>query len=156
MANTYTQIYLHFVFAVQNRMSLIKSEWKKELYKYIAGIIKNNNHKLLAINGMPDHLHIFLGYKPHQSIPELLQDIKGSSSKWINQNAIEFGIRGRFNWQQGYGAFSYSQSQTETVIRYINNQEEHHKKLSFYNEYIDMLKSYNIDYNEKYFLHEIE
>jgi REP element-mobilizing transposase RayT len=103
MANTYTQMYLHFVFAVQNRISLIQPEWKDELYKYITGIVQNNKHKLIAINGMPNHLHVFVGYKPHQLIPGLLQDIKGSSSQWINSKDL---VKGKFSWQEGYGAFS--------------------------------------------------
>jgi REP element-mobilizing transposase RayT len=108
VANTFTQIYLHLVFAVQNRVSLIKPEWKDELYKYITGIIQNNRHKLIAINGMSDHLHIATGYKPHQLIPDLLQDIKGSSSKWINERKF---VKGKFIWQEGYSAFSFSHSQ---------------------------------------------
>ena len=103
MANTYIQIYLQCVFAVEDRTSLIKSDWKDELYKYITGIVQTNKHKLIAINGVANHIHVFIGYKPHQLIPELLQDIKGSSSKWINQKGI---IRGKFKWQAGYGAFS--------------------------------------------------
>ncbi len=128
MPNTYTQIYLHLIFAVQNRASLIHPDWKEELYKYITGIVKKNGHKLIAINGMPNHLHIAVGYKPHQLIPALLQDIKGDSSKWINSKKF---IRGHFSWQAGYGAFSFSHSQIDAVVKYIKNQEEHHKKKSF-------------------------
>jgi len=102
MANTYTRIYLQFVFAVQNRTSLIKPEWKIELYKYITGIVRNQGHKLIAINGMPNHVHILVGYKPHQLIPELLQDIKGSSSSWINGKRY---VHGKFNWQAGTERF---------------------------------------------------
>ena len=152
MANTFTQIYLHLVFAVQNRISLIQSDWKNELYKYITGIVQNNGHKLIAINGVPNHLHIAVGYKPHQLIPELLQDIKGNSSKWINQRKF---ITGKFNWQEGYGAFSFSHSQIDNVVRYINHQERHHKKQTFREEYIQLLKRYNIQYDEKYILLEI-
>lgn len=152
MANTYTKIYLHIVFAVQNRNSLIQPEWKDELYKYITGIIKNNGHKLIAINGTPDHLHIAIGYKPHQLIPDLLQDIKGDSSKWINKNKI---IRGKFNWQAGYGAFSFSHSHLDAVIKYINNQEKHHKKKTFREEYIELLKRYDVEYDEKYIMVDI-
>ena len=153
MANTFTQIYLQFVFAVQDRISLIRSEWKDELYKYITGIVQNNNHKLIAINGMPNHLHVFIGYKPHQLIPDLLQDLKGSSSKWINEKDF---IRGKFQWQAGYGAFSYSHSQIDSVVKYIMNQEEHHKKKTFRAEYIDLLKRFKIEYDERYILKEIE
>jgi len=152
MANTYIQIYLHLVFAVQNRISLIKHEWKDELYKYITGIIQNNGHKLIAINGMPNHLHIAVGYKPHQLIPELLQDIKGNSSTWINKKPF---VRGKFNWQEGYGAFSFSHSHIDAIAKYILNQEKHHKVRSFRDEYIDILKKYNVVYDEKYILQDI-
>ena len=153
MANTFTQIYLHLVFAVQNRISLIHPEWKDELYKYITGIVKNNDHKLIAINGMPNHLHIAVGYKPHQLIPDLLQDIKGSSSKWINQKRM---VRGKFSWQAGYGAFSFSHSQIDQVVRYINNQERHHKKKTFREEYMALLIKYDIPFNDKYVLADVE
>jgi REP element-mobilizing transposase RayT len=152
VANTFTQIYLHFVFAVQNRSSLIQSEWKDELYKYITGIIQNHGHKLIAINGMPNHIHIAVGYKPHQLIPDLLQDIKGSSSKWINKRKF---IGGKFTWQEGYGAFSFSYSQIDRVVKYINNQEMHHKKLTFREEYIQLLEKYHILFEEKYILIDI-
>jgi len=152
MANTFTQIYLHLVFAVQNRISLIKPEWKVELYKYITGIVQNNGHKLIAINGVPNHLHIAVGYKPHQLIPDLLQDIKGYSSKWVNEKKF---VRGKFNWQEGYGAFSFSHSQIDRVVKYINNQEQHHKKQTFREEYIQLLKNYNIPFDEKYILLDI-
>jgi len=153
MANTYTQIYLQFVFAVQNRFSLIQKEWKDELYKYITGIVQNNKHKLIAINGMPNHLHIFVGYKPHQLVPDLLQDIKGSSSGWINNKKL---VKGKFHWQEGYGAFSYSRSQIDIVAKYIYNQEEHHRRKSFHEEYLEFLKQFNISFDEKYILKDIE
>lgn len=147
MANTYTQIYIQFVFAVQDRISLIQKKWKDELYRYITGIIQNNNHKLIAINGTSNHIHILVGYKPHQLIPELMKNVKGFSSKWINEKGF---VKGKFKWQEGYGAFSYSISQIDTVVKYINNQEEHHKKESFKDEYLDFLKKFGIDYNENY------
>ena len=152
MANTFTQIYLQFVFAVQDRFSLIRAEWKDELYKYITGIIQNNNHKLLAINGTSNHLHIFIGYKTHQLVPDLLQDIKGHSSKWINKRGF---AGGKFRWQAGYGAFSSSQSQINSVIKYINNQEAHHKKKTFADEYVELLQRFNIEYDERYILKDI-
>ena len=152
MANTFTQIYLHLVFAVQNRTSLIQPKWKDELYKYITGIIQTNSHKLIAINGMPDHLHIAIGYKPHQLIPDLLQDVKGSSSKWINEKKF---VKGKFIWQEGYGAFSFSHSQIDRVVKYISNQEQHHKKKTFQEEYIQLLKKYNIGFDEKYILKDV-
>ena len=153
MANTFTQIYIHFVFAVQNRASLIQPEWKDELYKYITGIVQKNGHKLIAINGTANHIHIFVGYKPHQLIPELMQDVKGSSSKWINEKKF---VKGKFNWQEGYGTFSYSHSQIDQVVRYINNQEKHHKKQTFREEYILLLKKFNIQFDEKYILKDVE
>ena len=153
MANTFTQIYIHFVFAVQNRISLIQPEWKDELYKYITGIVQKNGHKVIAINGVTNHIHIFVGYKPHQLIPDLMQDVKGSSSKWINEKKF---IKGKFSWQEGYGAFSYSHSQINQVVKYINNQEKHHKKLSFQEEYILLLKKFNVQFDEKYVLKDVE
>ena len=147
MANTYTQIHLQFVFAVKYRNGLIHASFKEELYKYISGIIKENNHKLLAINGMPDHLHIFIGMRPSQSISDLLQDIKGSSSKWINEKKF---LKVKFEWQEGYGAFSYSKSHVNNVISYIRNQENHHKKETFREEYLKFLKVFEIEYDERY------
>jgi REP element-mobilizing transposase RayT len=147
MPNTYTQIYFHTVFSVKNRESLINPKWKDELYKYITGIVQNQNHKLIAINGMPDHLHIFIGLKPDQSISDLMQDIKGGSSKWINEKGF---VNGKFEWQSGFGAFSYSDSQVDSVVRYIINQEEHHKKKTFIEEYTDFLEKFKVPYDEKY------
>jgi putative transposase len=151
MANTYTQIHLQFVFAVKYRNGLIHASFKEELYKYISGIIKENNHKLLAINGMPDHLHIFIGMRPSQSISDLLQDIKGSSSKWINEKKF---LKVKFEWQEGYGAFSYSKSHVNNVISYIQNQENHHKKETFREEYLKFLKVFEIEYDERYIFKE--
>jgi REP element-mobilizing transposase RayT len=152
MANTYTQIHLQFVFAVKYRNGLIHESFKEELYQYISGIIKANNHKLLAINGMPDHLHIFIGMRPSQSISDLLQDIKGSSSKWINEKKF---LKVKFEWQEGYGAFSYSKSHVNDVINYIQNQENHHKKESFREEYLKFLKVFEIEYDERYIFKEL-
>lgn len=153
MANTYTQMYIQFVFAVQNRTSLIQTAWKDELYKYITGIVQNNKHKLIAINGVSNHIHVFIGYKPHQSIPDLLQDIKGSSSGWINKKVF---VSGKFKWQEGYGAFSYSYSHIDRVVKYIINQEQHHKKKTFREEYIEMLDRFNVDYDERYILKDVQ
>lgn len=153
MANTYTQIYLQFVFAVQDRFSLIQNEWKDELYKYITGIVQNNKHKLIAINGMPNHIHVFIGYKPHQLVPDLLQDIKGSSSGWVNNKGF---VKGKFHWQEGYGAFSYSHSQIDIVAKYIHNQEEHHRRKSFREEYLEFLKQFNLSFDERYILKDIK
>lgn len=151
MANTYTQIHLQFVFAVKHRTSLISPVWKKELYLYISGIVENNGHKLLAINGMPDHIHIFIGMRPTQSVSDLLQDIKRNSSLWINKKGF---VKGKFEWQEGYGAFSYSKSHVQNVINYIQKQEEHHKKQSFKEEYLEFLKKFDVDYDEKYIFRE--
>ena len=147
MANTYTQIHIQTVFAVQNRLSLIQPTWKVELYRYMTGIIQNHGHKLLQINGMPDHVHILFGMRPTQSLSDLMKQVKQDSSKWINDNRL---VRGKFAWQAGYGAFSYSKDQVQQVIRYIQNQENHHQKLSFYDEYIGLLEEFNVDFNEAY------
>jgi REP element-mobilizing transposase RayT len=147
MANTYTQIHLHAIFAVQNRECLITQRLEEELYKYIMGIIKTNNHKPLAINGATDHVHVLFGMRPAQSLSDLLQDIKGSSSKWINEKKV---FRGHFSWQEGYGAFSYSKSQLPTVLNYIMNQKEHHKKKKFIDEYKELLESFEIKYDERF------
>ncbi len=152
MVNTYTQIHLHIVFAVKYRQGLIHNSWKDELYKYITGIIQKNNHKLLCINGMPDHIHILIGLRPAQSISNLLQDIKADSSQWINQKNF-FKIK--FEWQEGYGAFSYGKSQLNDVITYIEKQEEHHKKITFTEEYRKLLQKFEIDYDEKYIFKEL-
>jgi putative transposase len=152
MANTYTQIHIHFVFAVKFRQAIISNEWKDELYKYIAGIIKSNNHKLLAINGVADHVHILLGIRPAQSISDLMKHIKQDSSKWINKNNF---FKSHFEWQEGYGAFSYSKSQLNAVINYIQNQELHHSKRTFKEEYIDFLEKFEIDYDERFIFKEL-
>lgn len=147
MANTYTQIHIQAVFAVQNRQSLIRKVWKDELYKYITGIIQNHDHKVLQINGMPDHVHILFGMRPTQSISDLMKQVKQDSSKWINDRRL---TKGRFSWQAGYGAFSYSKDQLPHLISYIKNQEEHHQKISFRTEYINLLKEFEIDYNDSF------
>ena len=121
--------------------------FKNELYQYITGIIQNQEHKVLAINGTEDHIHIFIGMRPSQSISDLLQDIKSSSSKWINDKKF---LKIKFEWQSGYGAFSYSKSHVDKVINYIENQEEHHKKETFKEEYLKFLKVFEIEYNESY------
>jgi putative transposase len=147
MANTYHQIHIQAVFAVKNRNGIIQREWKDELFKYITGTIQMHNHKLMAINGMPDHLHIFFGMRPMQSLSELMQDIKGSSSKWINEKKF---IKAKFEWQEGFGAFSYSKSQAPKVIEYVRNQEAHHRKVTFLDEYKMFLKKFEIDYDDRY------
>jgi len=153
MANTYTQIHIQSVFAVKKRTGLIQNEWKDELYKYITGIIQNYDHKVLAINGMPDHLHVFFGMRPTQSLSDLMQDIKGGSSKWINERKF---TRERFEWQEGFGAFSYSKSQASQVIEYIHNQELHHQKFSFMEEYKRLLTEFEVDFDERYVFKPLE
>jgi REP element-mobilizing transposase RayT len=152
MANTYTQIHLQTVFAVQNRQSLIKKEWRNELYKYITGIIQNHNHKVLQINGTADHIHILFGMRPTQSLSDLMKQVKQDSSKWINSKGF---VNGKFSWQAGYGAFSYSKNQIPNVINYIKNQEEHHKIKTFSEEYLELLQEFKIDYNDLYILKSI-
>ncbi len=147
MANTYTQIHIQAVFSVQNRKCIIQKQWKDELYKYITGIVQNNGHKMLAINGMPDHIHILIGLRPTQSISNLLQDIKGSSSKWINENGF---IRDKFSWQEGFGAFSYSKSELPNILNYIDNQQIHHRKKTFTEEYHEILEAFDIEYDPRY------
>ncbi len=147
MANTYSQITIHIVFAVKYRENLLKTKHKKELYKYISGIIKNKNQKLLAINGASDHVHILIGMSPSITLSDLVRDIKNNSSKFINDKKW---ILGKFQWQEGYGAFSYSRSQRPEIINYINNQEEHHKKASFREEYLNILKKFDVEYNDEY------
>jgi len=147
MANTFTQCYFHLVFAVKNRDALIKKIWKNELEMYITGIVQNHKHKLLAINSMPDHIHIFIGYNVNQLIPNLIEEIKTSSNTWIkNKNLSKF----KFDWQKGYGAFAYSHSQIDAVIKYINNQETHHQKKSFKEEYLEMLRKNEIEFKNEY------
>jgi putative transposase len=152
MANTYSQIYIHIVFAVKGRDNLIAPRWKDEIYKYITGIITNKGQKLIAINGMPDHIHILIGLKPDKSISDIVRDIKANSSKFINDRQW---IAGKFEWQQGFGAFSYSHSHLSSVIHYIQNQEEHHKKKTFNSEYTEFLKLYDINFNNDYIFEEV-
>ena len=151
MPNTYTEIHIHFVFAVKYRKCLIHIDWKADLYKYITGIIQKNEHKLIIINGIEDHVHILVGLRPTQSISDLMKDVKQFSSKWINENKL---VKGKFEWQGGFGAFSYSKSHLKNVIKYIKNQEEHHKKQTFVEEYKETLKKYEIDYKDEYCFHE--
>lgn len=153
MPNTYTQLYIQFVFAVQNRISLIQTSWEEELYKYITGIVKNHKHKMIAIGGMPDHLHLFIGLHPTQSISDLMKIVKGESSEWIN--AKQF-VKGKFSWQEGYGAFTYGRSQLDQVYQYVMNQKKHHEKRTFLEEYIQLLEAFEIAYDKRYIFHAIE
>lgn len=153
MANTFSQIYIQTVFAVSNRLSLIRPEFKEDLYKYISGIVRNNGQKLISINGMSDHIHILIGLKPAMALADLVRDIKADSSNFINKKKW---VRGKFSWQEGYGAFSYGHSQLDTIIRYIQNQEKHHRRRSFRDEYLTWLKKYEIAFKDEYVFDFIE
>ena len=147
MANTYTQIHIQAIFAVQNRQCLIDKKWEVELYKYITGIIQRYDHKLLQINGMSDHIHVLFGMRPKQALSDLMKNVKESSSKWINNSGF---MHSHFSWQEGFGGFSYTKSQVPIIIRYIQKQEEHHKKQSFIEEYLSFLKEFEVDFDERY------
>jgi REP element-mobilizing transposase RayT len=147
MAGTFSQVYIHIIFSVKGRENLIVQKWKTELNKYIAGIITGKGQKPIIVNGMPDHIHTFVGLKPSMSISDLTRDIKNNSTNFINENKF---VRGKFSWQEGYGVFSYSHSQIETVFNYIKNQEIHHHKMTFREEYLELLKKFEIEYDEKY------
>ena len=147
MANTYSQIIVQFVFAVKSRDNLISSKNREELEKYISGIIENKGQKMLAIYAMPDHIHILVGMKPNISISDLVRDIKSNSSRFINESKW---LKGKFSWQEGFGAFSYSKSHLDNVVKYILNQEEHHKKKKFKDEYLEFLDKFEIEYKDEY------
>lgn len=153
MSNTYTQIHLQFIFAVKYRAGLIDKAWKERLHQYITGIFQENNHKMLQINSMPDHIHIFIGMRPTQSISSLIQNVKTESSKFIKTQKL---CSGAFARQEGYGAFSYAKSQVGDVIRYIQNQEIHHGKETFLDEYRKFLTAFEIEWEEKYIFRELE
>ena len=153
MANTYSQITLHIIFAVKGRENLLSSNHRKELYKYISGIIKNKGQKLFAINGMSDHVHILLSIDPKIAISDLVRDIKNNSSKFINEKRW---FRGKFIWQEGFGVFSYSRSQRAQVISYIANQEQHHKKFNFKEEYRNLLSEFEVDYDVRYIFQSVD
>jgi len=153
VANTYTQIHIQAIFAVRNRNGLIQNEWKEELFKYITGIVQTRKHKLMAINGMSDHVHVLVGMRPAQSLSDLMQDIKGSSSKWINEQKF---VQGRFEWQEGYAAFSYGKSQIAAVISYIRDQEIHHQRFNFLDEYRSFLEKFVVEYDERYIFKPLE
>lgn len=147
MANTYSQLYIQYVFAPKYRAALLDQQWDERLRMYISSIVRNHDHKLIAINNMPDHLHMLVGLNPKQSISDLIKVVKGDSSEWINKEQF---TKRKFLWQEGYGAFSYSRSQLDNVVNYIANQRAHHSKMSFLEEYKMMLQKFEIDYNEKF------
>jgi REP element-mobilizing transposase RayT len=147
MANTYSQLYIQVVFAVKGRQNLISNIWKDELFKYITGIVTNEGQKLIAINGVSDHIHILIGIKPNKALSDLVRDIKANSTRFINEKAW---VNGKFEWQTGFGAFSYSHSNLTNVIRYIQNQEEHHKAKTFKEEYVAFLEAFDVDYKTEF------
>lgn len=147
MANTYTQLYIHCVFAVKFRKAVIHIDWEERLHKYITGIVQNNGHKMLAINSAHDHLHMLVGLNPKQSISDMMRLVKGDSSEFINKHRF---TPGKFQWQEGYGAFTINRSQIDGVVKYILNQKTHHHKKTFQEEYLEILKDYGIEYDEKY------
>jgi putative transposase len=153
MPNTYSQIYIQIVFTVKGRQNLVAGQHREELHKFITGIVKNRNQKLLSIFAMPDHIHLLVGIQPTISVSDLVRDVKAGSSKFINDSGW---TNEKFNWQEGYAAFSYSKSQIDRVIHYIANQEQHHKKKTFKEEYLDFLKEFEIDYNDKFLFEWIE
>lgn len=153
MPNSYTQVHIQFVFAVKYRAALIDDKWRESMHQYITGIIRDNNHKMLQINSMPDHIHIFIGMRPHQSISSLIRNVKTESSKWIKTQGP---AAQSFAWQEGYGAFSYTKSQVGDVIRYIQNQQLNHKKISFLDEYRKFLTAFDIEWDERYIFKELE
>jgi len=147
MPGTFSQIYIQVVFAVKGRENLISNNWKTDLHKYISAIIKGKEQKPIIVNGMPDHIHAFIGLRPAMAIADIVRDIKNNSSNFINENKF---VKGKFSWQQGYGAFSYSHSHIDKVYNYILNQEAHHKKKTFKEEYLELLKKFEIPHEEKY------
>lgn len=147
MANTYTQLYIQAVFSVKKREHLIPKAHKSQVERYMTGVIQERKHKLLAINCMPDHTHIFIGLHPDQSLSDLIQETKTAVTKFIKkQDWMPFN----FSWQRGFGAFSYSRSHIDAVVKYVLNQEEHHRKRTFREEYLDMLNKFDVDFDDAY------
>jgi putative transposase len=147
MAGTYSQIYIQIVFAVRGRQNLLAKEWRDEVFKYMSGIITNKEQKPIIVNGVNDHVHVFIGLKPSMALSDLVRDVKNNSTNFINDHAW---TNEKFSWQEGYGAFSYSHSQIKNVYNYIANQEQHHSKQTFQEEYMDFLKKFEIEHDIKY------
>jgi len=147
MAGTFSQIYIQIVFAVNGRANLLQEPWRSEVFKYMSGIIKGKNQKPIIVNGVTNHVHLFVGLKPSMAISDLVRDVKNNSTNFINANKF---VRGRFSWQEGFGSFSYSHSQIEQVYQYILKQQEHHRKKTFKEEYLDFLHKFEVEYDEKY------
>ncbi|GAA4405321.1 hypothetical protein GCM10023187_23550 [Nibrella viscosa] len=153
MPNTFTQLYVQIVFAVKGRQSLILPEHKERLHQYITGVVRNRQQKLLAVHCMPDHTHLFIGFSPTLAIADLVRDVKTQSSRFIREQKI---TPFSFAWQEGYGAFTYAQSQIDAVCRYIHNQEQHHRKRTFKEEYVEFLDKFGVEYDQKYLFDWIE
>ena len=153
MAGAFSQIYIQLVFAVKGRASVIQPSWEEEMYRYITGIVRNKEQKLLSINGATDHIHILIGMKPSCCLSDLVREIKKASNEFINERKF---VRGKFQWQEGYGAFSYSHADLDNVIRYIVNQKEHHKKVTFRDEYMKLLKEFQVEFKDEYLFEWIE
>lgn len=153
MAGTFSQIYLQYVFAVKGRANLLKKPWRDKVFKYISGVIKTKNQKPIIVNGVADHVHVFVGLSPSMKISDLVRDIKNSSSKFINEQQF---LKTKFSWQEGYGVFSYAHSQIDAVYQYIAKQEEHHKEQTFREEYLDFLHKFQIQHNENYLFQWLE
>jgi len=147
MANTYSQIYIQIVFAVEGRQNLIDPSHNDELQKYITGIVTKQRHKLIAVNNVADHVHVLIGQRPDAALSDLVGDIKSGSTNFINRQRW---VKGKFNWQEGFGAFSYSRSQLDTVIRYVQNQQKHHQRHSFRDEYVKLLDKFEVPYDGRY------
>lgn len=147
MSNTFSQIYLQFVFSVKHRQALIPKEHKEELHKYMTGLVQKRKAKMLAVHCMPDHTHIFVGYKPSVLISDFVKEIKVESNEFVNDKKW---VKGKFDWQDGYGVFSYSHSHIDAVCKYVMNQERHHYKKTFRQEYVEMLKKFEIPFDDKY------
>jgi REP-associated tyrosine transposase len=147
MADTYTQIHIHIVFSVKYRSGLLHAAWRDELYKYITGIIQSRNHKLLAIGGVSDHIHMLIGLRPNEALSDLMRMVKSDSSKWISGKRY---VRGQFNWQSGYGTFAVNYKDIANVVKYILNQELHHARQSFQAEFVELLRQNHVDFKREY------
>ena len=147
MASTFSQIYIQCVFAVKRRENLLHTDWREEVFKYMSGIIKGKGQKAIIVNGVSDHVHVFIGLKPSMAISDLVRDVKNNSSTFINEQKF---LKEKFSWQEGFGAFSYAHSQIDNVYKYIANQELHHKKKTFKEEYLEFLEKFEVEYDEKY------
>jgi len=147
MPNTYSKLYAQIIFTVKDRSNFIQDEWKTELYKYVTGIVNGKSQKIYSIGGMPDHIHLLIGYSPSISLSDLVRDIKSNSSAFVNRKKF---IDKKFGWQSGFGAFSYGKSQISDVIRYIENQQEHHEHRTFKEEYIQFLRNFDVDFDADY------